>query len=83
MKFDACESVSHLYPVMAVIAILVMCALCTTGATALAAQPPDPQAAYLTLTTADDWRSGGCWSLHVKYPPYTFSLDCRCPLLEV
>ena len=58
MKFDACESVSHLYPVMAAIALLALCAFCTTGATALAAQPPEPQAACWTLTTADDWRSG-------------------------
>ena len=58
MKFHSREPMSHLYPVMAVIAILVLCAFCTTVAIALAAQPPELQVAHWALTSADDWRSG-------------------------
>jgi hypothetical protein len=58
MKARAWESASRLYAVTAVIAVLVLCVPCFTGATALAANPHEPQAAHWALTTADDWRSG-------------------------
>jgi hypothetical protein len=58
MKAHAWELALHLYAVTALIAVLVLCVPCVTGATALAANPPKPQVAHWTLTTADDWRSG-------------------------
>jgi hypothetical protein len=58
MRFEVSELVPPPFPVMALIVMLSLCAFCTTVSTALAAQPPEPKAAYWTLTTADDWRSG-------------------------
>ncbi len=47
-----------MYPVMAMIAILIVYAFCMGGGTALAVQPPELQTAHWRLTTDGDWHAG-------------------------